>query len=65
MTRAKYVLQWYIYDIIYVILKTQIIKNLTQNDAKTLIMNLTYILSLISSIKKEYDASCKNHFQPK
>ena len=39
--------------------------NLTQNDAKPLIMNLTYILSLISSIKKEYDASCKNHFQPK
>lgn len=39
--------------------------NLIWIDAKALVINLIYILSLISSLREENDESCKSHIQPR
>ena len=39
--------------------------NLTQNNWKTLLMDLTYILSLTLGWREEIDASYKGYFQRK
>ena len=39
--------------------------NLTQIDYKTLIMDLTSILSLISSLRDEKNDKCKSYYQPR
>ena len=54
-------LQWYIATMNYAIW----IPNLTQIDAKTLVIALTSILKLISYLKDEKNASCENFFQAK
>ena len=41
------------------------LSNLTQINAKILVMDLKYILNLISCLREEKNASCKSYFQPK